>query len=88
MILKKINIDENLKTLVREVREDRKKNNLCYSAQDNMDIPKILMEIIEKDIYKKDYESITKAMMFKYIPYSEVINVLRIIIESGLFENI
>lgn len=33
-----------------------------------------------------DYETVTKAMMFKYVPYDEAIKAISTIVESGVFE--
>lgn len=86
MILDKVRLNEKLKDLVKVVRNERKLNSYCYSAQDGISIQKLLEEIISSQIYKKDYETITKAMMFKYLSYEEAIKAIEIIIESGVFE--
>ncbi len=85
-LLTKVSLDEKLKELVRDVRADRKSHVLCYSAQDGVNVPQILTEIVKSDIYKDDYGTITKAMMFKYVPYEEAIKALETIIASGVFE--
>lgn len=85
-LLKKVSLDERLKELVKEVRADRKQHSFCYSAQDGVNVPKILSDIVKLDIYKEDYERITKIMMFKDLPYEEAIKALKIIIASGVFE--
>lgn len=85
-LITKVNLDNNLKELVRNVREDRKPHALCYSAQDGANVPEMLSEVIKSEIYREDYETVTKSMMFKYIPYDEAIKALQTIIESGVFE--
>lgn len=86
-LLSRVCLDDNLRELVKEVRADRKLHERCYSAQDGVDVPKILEEIIISGIYKNDYETITAAMMYKgkYLPYDEAIKALDKIIESGIF---
>lgn len=85
-LLTKVSLDENLKELVKDVRTDRKPHALCYSAQDGANVPQILAEIVKSGIYREDYETITKIMMFKYVPYEEAIKALETIIASGVFE--
>lgn len=80
-------LDEKLKSLVKEVREDRKKHERCYTAQDQYDIPSILKQIIDKKIYYKDYEEITKKVLYDDTSYETSINALNNIIESGVFKN-
>ncbi len=79
-------LDDNLKALVKEVREDRKVNERCYTAQDQYDIPSILKQIIDKKIYYKDYEEITEKVLFDGMSYETSIASIRNIIESGIFE--
>ena len=44
-----------------------------------------LMEILEKDAYKKDYEEITASLLFEKVDYSTVKSALKAIVESKLF---
>ena len=48
-------------------------------------IPDLLQEIIDKDIYKKDYEDITSKMLFEDAPYSTAIKTLQKIVDYKLF---
>ncbi len=86
-LLEKVSLDEKLKALVKDVRADRKPHALCYSAQNGVDVPQILTDILRSGVYKEDYEKITKIMMFKYLPYEQAIKALETIIESGVFES-
>ena len=81
-----VTIDDSLKGLFLKVREERKAHKTCLSAQDGVDIKTCIQEIISKDIYKKDYESITLPLIFDDIKYESVINNLLIIIKSKLFK--
>ncbi|MBO5008798.1 MAG: nucleotidyl transferase AbiEii/AbiGii toxin family protein [Clostridia bacterium] len=78
-------IDDNLRELVISVREERKIHKTCLSAQDNININDLLNEIIEKSIYKSDYESITELLLFEKVSYDEVIQGIKRIYESKLF---
>lgn len=71
-----IKINEELRELFYMVREERKVNKMCISAQDNFDIKKRLKEIIDLNIYKKDYEEVTSEIIYDNITYMEAIDVL------------
>lgn len=79
-------LDDKLKALVKEVREERKSHARCYTAQDKYDIPSILKKIVEKRIYYKDYEEITRKVLFDGINYETAITALYKIIDSSVFE--
>lgn len=85
-LLSKISINEELKDLVKEVKEDRKKHEHCFSAQDSYHIPSLLKRIIDEKVYYKDYEDITRKVLYDDTSYETSIKVLYKIIESGLFE--
>lgn len=86
-LLSVVVLDEKLKKLVNEVRLDRKKHARCYTAQDNYEIPTILRRIIDERIYYKDYEEITRKVLFDEISYDDAITALYRIIESGVFDS-
>ncbi len=79
-------LDDKLKSLAKEVREERKTHPRCYSAQDQYDIPSILRQIIDERIYYKDYKDITEKVLFDGTGYETSITALHRIIESGVFE--
>lgn len=85
-LVERVSLDEKMKALVREVRADRKQHALCHSAQDGVCVSHILVDIVETGIYKEDYETITKIMLFQSFSYEEAIKVLERIIESGVFD--
>ena len=62
-ILPKINFDENFYKLIFDVREVRKISPICISSDEKYKITDLLKEIINKDIYKKDYENITEKIL-------------------------
>ncbi|MDE5974609.1 MAG: nucleotidyl transferase AbiEii/AbiGii toxin family protein, partial [Eubacterium sp.] len=67
---------------------ERKKHKTCLSAQDGVDINLLLQEIIDKDVYKSDYESITSSLLFEEIEYCTAVKALQIIIDSKLFQEV
>ena len=76
-----VSLDANLKQLVSEVFDERKPHEQCRSAKDGIDMNVLLQEIIDKDIYKKDYENITEKMLFEDVPYSTAIKTLQKIVD-------
>lgn len=84
-LLSVVVLDDKLKTLVKEVREDRKLHDRCYTAQDKYDIPLILRQIIDEKIYFKDYKEVTEKVLFDGVSYETAITALEKIIASGVF---
>lgn len=81
-----VTLDDNLKALIKEVREDRKPGTKCYSAQDGVSVPKLLRQMIDTEFFKKDYEDSTEKLLSKPVTYEEAIKALETIIASGVFE--
>ena len=78
--------DENLKRLFLKVRAERKEHKACLSAQDDVNIKSCLQEILNRDIYKKDFESITLPLIFETVSYDEAKSAIQRVIDSRLFE--
>lgn len=85
-LLPYVALDDNLKVLIKEVREDRKKGAKCYSAQEGVNIPQLLKQIIDTKFFEKDYKNITEKLLSKPVTYEEAITALETIIASGVFE--
>lgn len=85
-LLTKVELNDELKSLAASVRDERKRNKTCVSAQDGMDIPYLLRKVIESDYYRKDYEESTEKLLTKPLSYKEAIKGLAKIAESGVFE--
>ena len=85
-LLSVVVLDDKLRVLVKEVREDRKTNERCYTAQDKYDITSILQQIIDEKIYYKDYMDITEKVLFDGTSYETAITALQKIIESRVFD--
>ena len=84
-ILPKINFDENFYKLIFDVREVRKISPICISSDEKYKITDLLKEIINKDIYKKDYENITEKILEESVDYETSITALKKIIEKDIF---
>lgn len=78
--------NEDFKKLVAEVREVRAKNvSLCLSAQPGVNVPEILSCIAENDVYRADYEELTKNILQEDISYDTVIEAVKEIAQSEMF---
>lgn len=80
-----VEFDEGLKRLVKDVRAERMKHKTCLSAQNEIDMNKILSEIVNKDVFKADYESVTASLLFENVEYNEALKSMRRIIEENIF---
>ena len=79
-----INIDESLRELLNQVREDRRNHPACHSAQDGVDLRKLLQEVIDRKAYEADYKNITSALLFEDVSYEKAVSSLQAVIDSEL----
>lgn len=86
MLLPVVELNEEFKVLVKQVREVRAKMGICPSALQGVNIPKLLKEIIEKKVYKDDYSEITTYFQNHPVSYESAIKSVRAVAESGMFE--
>ena len=84
-LLPTIEFNDELKSLVKAVREERKEHKTCLSAQDNIDMNLLIKEIITNDAYRLDYENITASLLFKPVDYNTAIKVLDTVLQENLF---
>ena len=85
-LLTKVNaFDGTLQVLVSNVRNDRKRNRTCLSAQDGVDVPEVLKSIINTEFFKKDYDGTTVKLLSKPISYEDAIKSLQTVIDSEIF---
>ena len=77
--------NEDLADLIEDVRIVRRAAPICPSAQDGVSISKLLQEITDKAVYKTDYQNITEGLLEESIAYNKAAEVLKEIIESGVF---
>lgn len=84
-LLDVVTLDDSMKELVRNVREERKPHVNCRSAKEGIDMNSLLQEIVDKAVYRQDYENITAKILFENVPYETVVTALRKIIASGIF---
>ncbi len=84
-LLDVVTLNDSMKQLVRDVFEERKPHVNCRSAKDGIDVNTLLQEIVDKAVYKQDYEEITARILFEEVPYETAITALQKIIASGVF---
>ena len=85
-LLALVRLDQNFTNLITEVRSERAKNPICPSAQPDIDIKKLLNEIVESEAYRSDYNSITSKILFENVAYEEAIKAVKRIADANLFE--
>lgn len=81
-----VELNSDMRHLANEVAEERRRHHTCLSAQSGVDIKTLIQEIMDKDIYKNDYETITSGLLFEEVTYSEAKDAVRKIINSGVFD--
>lgn len=84
-LLPTIEFNDELKSLVKAVREERKEHKTCLSAQDDIDMNLLIKEMITNDAYRSDYENITASLLFKPVDYNTAIKVLDTVLQENLF---
>ena len=86
MLLPRIENNDELKKLVKDVRKVRLESGVCPSANEDIDISKLLNEIIESEVFKSDYKDITEYFQKNPISYDVVIEAIRDVSNSHIFD--
>ena len=84
-LLEIVEINEDLRKLAKDDFEERKGHQNCHSAKDEIDMNALLQEIIDKEVYKKDYQDITEKILFDKVEYSTAVKALQNVVNSKLF---
>lgn len=84
-LLPTIEFNDELKSLIKSVREERKEHKTCLSAQDDVEMNSLISKIISTDAYRSDYENVTSALLFKPVDYNVAIKVLDTVLQENLF---
>lgn len=72
-----VELDHRLKTLYEQVLLERRPHKqTCFSAQEGVNMRAVITEIIDSEVYRKDYESITNSLIFDDVKYDEAITAL------------
>ena len=83
----KVVMDDAFGTLVEEVRAHRAKMTICPSAHAGVSISSLLKEILDKGVYRQDYDTITNYFQNHPLPYDEAIKAIQQIIDFGIFDS-
>lgn len=81
-------IDDTLKFLAKSVADERTPHKMCLSVQNGTNATEILHEIINKKIYKDDYDTITVPLLFESVSYDMAVSALEVILQNGIFDNV
>lgn len=72
-----IDVEKALDNLYTEIRKHRKTMEICPSADDGVDISKVITAFCDEDFYKNDYQEITNYFSHDYVAYEDAIKQMR-----------
>jgi predicted nucleotidyltransferase component of viral defense system len=81
-------VDDTLKDLAKSVADERRPHKMCLSVQDGTNVAEVLQEVIDKKIYKGDYETITIPLLFESVSYDTAVSALKTILQNGIFDKV
>lgn len=84
-LLSLVKLDDSLRQLAASVYEERKPHVNCRSAKDGIVMNALLQEIIDRAVYKQDYEDITRKLLFEDVDYETAISAVQKIIDSKIY---
>ena len=84
-IVNAIGITDELVKLIPEVRKVRSELAICPSAKEGVCVTNILNEIIDSQVYRKDYEDITLGLLFVPETYDTVIQSMKQLADCGIW---
>ena len=79
-------LDSAFCSLVKEVREVRAKTNICPSATTGVNVTGVLNEIMEKNVYKEDYNVLTSKLLEEKVSYEDALSAVKCIADSKVFD--
>ena len=83
-----VTVDDTLKELALSVADERRPHKMCLSVQNGTDVNAVLREIIDKKVYKDDYDTITVPLLFESVSYDMAITALERILQNGIFDKL
>lgn len=84
-LLNVVKLDDSLRQLAAAVCEERKPHVNCRSAKDGIVMNALLQEIVDRAVYKQDYENITRKLLFENVDYETAISAVQKIIDSKIY---
>lgn len=77
-LMGKVELNIELKDLYERVRLERQPHQrICLSAQEDVNMVEVLDEIVNNDVYKKDYNEITALLIFDKVEYEDAITAIQ-----------
>lgn len=76
-LLGMVSLDGGMRSLMDTTRAQRYGGHGNLSAGDGIDLSTVLMEIVEKEPYRSDYERITMPLLYEDVTYDEAATALR-----------
>lgn len=86
-IVEEIGITDKLSKLIPQVRAVRSELSICPSAKEGVCIADILRNIMDEQVYKKDYDDITLGLLFVPETYDTVVQSIVKMVDSGIWDN-
>lgn len=84
-LLSLVKLDDSLRQLAASVYEERKPHINCRSAKDGIVMNALLQEIVDRAVYKHDYENVTRKLLFENVDYDTAISAVQKIIDSKIY---
>ena len=72
-----VKLDESFIELFKKVKEYREKLETCYSAKEGKKVSELLIELINKNTYQKDYKEKTYNLLYDHIKYEECLGAIK-----------
>ncbi len=85
-IVNSIGITDELIKLIPEVRAVRSELGIFLSAKEGVCVTDILNRIVDEQAYKSDYEDITLGLLFVPETYDTVIQSIKMLADSGIWD--
>jgi hypothetical protein len=87
MLLPRVVFDKQYKQLIHEIRVQRSEMSVSPAAEKGNNIPELLKKIVNEQVYREDYMTITAYFQNHPIEYDVVIDAIKQIANSDLFED-
>ena len=75
-LLKKVSLDDEMRSLFAKVRRQRAGLPFCRSADSSVDVAATLREIVDTRYYEADYRDVTRRLLWEQVPYAESIRAI------------
>ena len=73
-LTERIHFDESFEKLYEEVREHRKKMEVCPSAVNGVNVSELIRDFCDNNFYKEDYQAITSYFADDFVVYEDTIS--------------